>query len=113
MITIYGIKNCDTMSKTFKWFDNKKIPYQFHNYKTEGLSKTKFNNWLQLADLNVLINTKGTTFRSLSDSDKLSILKKVTSFEIVSNNTSVLKRPIIEINDQLIIGFKPEVWEKF
>lgn len=112
MITIYGIKNCDTMTKTFQWFDGKKIAYRFHNYKTDGLAKVTFNQWLKLADLNELINTKGTTFRTLSDLDKLAILKKATSFDIVTKNTSILKRPIIEINDQLIIGFKPEVWEK-
>ena len=101
------------MSKTFKWFDVNNIPYQFHNYKIDGLSKTKFSQWLKVADLNELINTKGTTFKNLSDTDKEAILKKSTSFEIVSKNLSVIKRPVIEKNRKLIIGFKPEDLEIF
>lgn len=110
MITIYGIKNCDTMKKTFDWMENQKVKYQFHNYKTEGLTILKINEWLTRVTISELINQKGTTFRNLTEIQKKKILTTKTAAEIILLNPSVIKRPLIEWKDKLFIGFTPAIW---
>ncbi len=106
MILIYGIKNCDTIKKTIQFFKNNNIEFEFHDYKTQSISKTKLNDWIKDVSLEQLINKKGTTYKKLSDSDKQALNNPTACIEIIINNTSVLKRPIIEINNKIIrIGF--------
>lgn len=112
MLKIYGIKNCDTMKKAFDWLDANKIPYEFHNYKTEGIDKEKISNWLKSAPANVVANTKGTTWKNLSDSEKEALNDVEKLANILSNNSSALKRPIVELNSTILIGFDATKWQE-
>ena len=94
MITIYGIKNCDTMQKAMKWLDAKKVKYEFHNYKESGIDKATIEGWLQHLPIDKVINTRSTTFRELSDADKASITSKAKAIKLMMDNTSVIKRPL-------------------
>ena len=94
MIRIYGIKNCDTMQKAMKWLDAKGIKYQFHNYKEAGIDKHTLVLWLQHFPADKLINTKGTTYRSLGDGEKASITSKPKAIALMMANTSLIKRPV-------------------
>jgi arsenate reductase (glutaredoxin) len=94
MITIYGIKNCDTMQKALKWLNAKKVAYTFHNYKESGIDKATLEQWLRHFATDKLINTKGTTYRGLTDAEKASIGNKSKAVALMMKNTSVIKRPV-------------------
>lgn len=112
-ITIYGIKNCDTMKKAFDWLNEKGISYHFHNYKTDGLNLDKINEWLTQSKAEILINKAGTTFKALPEEQKENYTKKPTARKIMSGNQSVIKRPVLEKEGKIIaIGFKPDLYEQ-
>jgi arsenate reductase len=108
---IYGIKNCDTMQKAFRWLDENKIPYEFHNYKEEGITKKKLEAWLKKFKTTELINTKGTTFKNLSEGEKESIQNKTNAMALMIQNPSMIKRPLLETDSSILIGFKEGEWE--
>ena len=109
---VYGIKNCDTMQKSFKWLDANHITYTFHDYKKEGISKEKIEEWLKHFPITELINTKGITFKKLSDEEKLSITNKNKAIELMIQKSSMIKRPLVEMKDGFLLGFKIDEWEK-
>lgn len=104
-IIIYGIKNCDTMKKTFDWFNEHKIAFQFHDYKKEGISADKLTQWLKQIPLEKLVNRKGTTFKKLAESDQTLLNHPSSAIAVIMANTSVIKRPVIESPHGTIIGF--------
>ncbi len=108
---IYGIKNCDTMKKAFTWLNEKGFEYTFHDYKTEAISKKKIEDWLKHIPMDQIINTKGTTYKNLSESEKASISDKDKATELIMKNTSMIKRPVLEFGKSLLLGFKAEIWE--
>ncbi len=77
--TIYGIKNCDTIKKARKWLDKNEVEYNYHDFRSDGISKSLINGWLKEIDWEVLLNTRGTTWRKLDDETKTSINKKKLS----------------------------------
>ncbi len=97
MIKIYGIKNCDTMQKALKWLDAKKLQYNFHNYKEEGIDKATIEEWLKHFPVDSLINLKSSTYRLLSDEEKTSIANKKKAIELMMKNTSIIKRPVWDL----------------
>jgi arsenate reductase len=99
MITIYGIKNCDTMQKAMKWLDANNVAYNFHNYKELGIDKKTLSLWLKQFDTDKLINTKGTTYRALTDDEKAGISNKTKAIAIMLANTSLIKRPVWDFGD--------------
>ena len=106
MIKIYGIKNCDTMQKAMKWLDAKKVQYEFHNYKESGIDKATLQTWLEHFATDKLINTKGTTYRELSDADKASISNKTKAIGLMINNPSLIKRPVWDFgNGKFFLGW--------
>jgi Spx/MgsR family transcriptional regulator len=107
---IYGIKNCDTMKKAFTWLNNKGIEYTFFDYKKEILAEEQFKFWLTKLPLEQIVNKQGTTFKKLTDEQKVAVLTPETAFSIINKNTSVIKRPLIEINNQVYVGFNEATW---
>lgn len=110
MITIYGIKNCDTMKKARSWLDSHGIGYRFHDYKAEGIDRTHLVKWIEAQSLDVVLNRAGTTFRKLSDDEKAD-LTEAKAIELMISQPSLIKRPVLEANGAITIGFKPEVYE--
>lgn len=109
MITLYGIPNCDTVKKTMKWLTSQGIAYEFHNYKKMGLPPEKVDEWLQQVPFQKLVNKAGTTFRKLSDEQKAAANQLEGAKELMLQQHSVIKRPIIEKDNQLIlIGFNED-----
>ena len=106
MIKIYGIKNCDTMQKAFKWLDAKKLKCEFHNYKESGIDKASLQLWLQHFPTDKLINTKGTTYRALTDEQKASITNKTKAIALMIANPSLIKRPVWDFgNGNFFLGW--------
>ena len=109
---IYGIKSCDTMKKAFTWLNNHGIEYTFFDYKKEVLLEDNFNYWLSKITLEQIVNKQGTTYKKLTDSQKAAIQNPDTAFDIIKVNTSVIKRPLIEINNSVYVGFNETTWNE-
>ncbi len=107
-ITIYGIKNCDTMKKARAWLDGHKVAYQFHDYKTSGIDKARLEGWAKKVGWETLLNRAGTTFRKLPDADKAGLTEK-KALALMLAQPSMIKRPVLEMGGgKLLVGFKPE-----
>jgi len=108
-VTVYGIKNCDTMKKARAWLDAHGIAYAFHDYKVEGIDKAKLEKWIASVGWEVLLNRAGTTFKKLSDKDRENVTEK-KAIALVLAQPSMIKRPVVEKGAKLIVGFKPEIY---
>jgi arsenate reductase len=107
-ITIYGIKNCDTMKKARAFLDKKGVAYDFHDYKTQGIARAKLEGWAKKAGWETLLNKAGTTFRKLPDKDKEG-LTEPKAIGLMLAQPSMIKRPVLELGGgKLLIGFRPE-----
>jgi arsenate reductase len=110
MITIYGIKNCDTMKKARAWLDEHKIAYRFHDYKTQGIDKATLDAWVKAVGWEALLNRAGTTFRKLPDADKTA-LSAPKAIALMLAQPSMIKRPVLTGKAKLAVGFKPESYK--
>jgi arsenate reductase len=104
MTTIYGIKNCDTMRKAFSWFDARRQSYTFIDFKKSPPSRQLLEEWLGRASWQQLINSKGSTWRKLPESDKLG-LNSESACQLMLAHPSLIKRPILESGKAFVIGF--------
>jgi len=108
MLTIYGIKNCDTMKKARAWLDRRGIAYAFHDYKSAGIERAKLEGWARNVGWDVLLNKAGTTFRKLPDKDK-NDLTEAKAIRLMLAQPSMIRRPVLELaGGKLLVGFKPE-----
>jgi arsenate reductase len=111
-ITIYGIKNCDTMKKARAFLDKKRVSYAFHDYKVSGIDKAKLDVWAKKAGWEKLLNRAGTTFRKLPEKDKASVNEK-KAIALMLEQPSMIKRPVLELpGGKIVVGFKPEEYRK-
>lgn len=111
MITIYGIKACDTMKKARTWLESHGVAYHFHDYKTEGIDRAHLTRWCGEVGWETLLNRAGTTFRKLSDADKKD-LDQARAITLMLAQPSLIKRPVLQLAGKILVGFKPEVYEK-
>ena len=111
-ITIYGIKNCDTMKKARSWLDNQGVDYTFHDYKSAGIEREKLERWAKKAGWETLLNRAGTTFKKLPDEDKEGLTEK-KALALMLAQPSMIKRPVLELpGGKLLVGFKPEQYSE-
>ena len=111
-ITIYGIKNCDTMKKARAFLDKRKADYVFHDYKAAGVDREKLEGWAKKAGWETLLNRAGTTFKKLPDVDKEG-LTEGKAIKLMLAQPSMIKRPVLELpRGKLLVGFKPEEYAK-
>jgi arsenate reductase len=110
MTTIYGIKNCDTMKKARAWLDAKGVAYDFHDYKTAGIGRAKLQEWSHSVGWEKLLNRAGTTFRKLPEKDKADITE-AKAIVLMMAQPSMIKRPVLEVGGQTVVGFRPEIYE--
>jgi arsenate reductase len=108
-VTIYGIKNCDTMKKARAWLDAHGIAYAFHDYKAAGVERGALEEWTRTVGWETLLNRAGTTFRKLPDADKTG-LDAAKAVALMLAQPAMIKRPVLETVAGLIVGFKPEVY---
>ena len=110
-ITIYGIKNCDTMKKARAWLDGHGVAYSFHDYKAEGIGRDKLEGWARQVGWETLLNRAGTTFRKLTDRDKSALTEK-KALALMQAEPSMIKRPVLDIGGKLFVGFRAEQYEQ-
>jgi Spx/MgsR family transcriptional regulator len=109
-LTIYGIKNCDTMKKARAWLDQRGIEYAFHDYKVAGIERDRLERWAKTVGWETLLNRAGMTFRKLPDKDKTALDGK-KAVALMSAQPSMIKRPVLELGGgKLLVGFKPEYY---
>ncbi len=112
MITLYGIPNCDTVKKARTWLDANGHAYTFHDFKKAGLDKATVASWLKQVSWETLVNKKGLTWRGLADATKASVVDAASASKLMLDNTSVIKRPVLCTNNQVLVGFDPALYEK-
>ena len=112
MITLYGIKNCDTMKKARAWLDAQGVAYAFHDYKSEGIARARLETWAAQLGWETLLNRAGTTFRKLPDADKEG-LTEMKAIALMLAQPSLIKRPVLEAGAKRLVGFKPDLYARF
>lgn len=109
-ITLYGIPNCDTVKKARVYLDARGVAYQFHDYKKAGVEAADLERWSKQVSLEKLLNKAGTTFKKLPDADKADIDEK-KAIALMLANPSMIKRPVVEGGETLLVGFNPAVYD--
>lgn len=108
-VTVYGIPNCDTVKKARHWLDAHGIAFTFHDYKKQGADPARIADWIAKAGLDKVVNKAGTTYRKLDDAQKAALAGEGAP-AVLAENTSAIKRPIVEHPGGLLVGFKEAEW---
>ena len=108
--TLYGIPNCDTMKKARVWLDQHGVAHVFHDYKKAGIDRASLERWVNEHGWETVLNRAGTTFRKLPDADRAN-LDADKAVALMLAQPSMIKRPVLDLGDRRIVGFKPEIYE--
>ncbi len=109
-VTIYGIKNCDTMKKARVWLESHGVAYAFHDYKALGVTREDLEHWVAALGWETVLNRSGTTFRALPEAQKTG-LDADKAIDLMLAQPSMIKRPMLDRDGQLTAGFKPEIYQ--
>lgn len=109
---VYGIKNCDTVKKALKWLDEHNLAYEFHDFKKSGITEEKLKEWSSTLGWESLLNKRGTTWRKLDPQTQNRIKNETDAFKLMQESTSVIKRPVIENNQNVLLGFDEAAYQK-
>ena len=110
-VTIYGIKNCDTMKKARGWLDDHGVAHEFHDYNSAGIDRGMLEGWAREVGWEILLNRAGTTFRKLPEKDREGLSEK-KAIGLMLEQPSMIKRPVLETKGRLLVGFKSEEYAK-
>ncbi|TDH23361.1 Spx/MgsR family RNA polymerase-binding regulatory protein [Segetibacter sp. 3557_3] len=111
-MTLYGIPNCDSVKKAIVWLKQHDLPYQFHNYKTEGITKPKLREWCKHWGWEKVLNRKGTTWKALSAEQQAAINTEKTAIQFLIENTSAIRRPVLEYGNLMFLGFDEDNYQE-
>ena len=106
---LYGIKACDTMKKARTWLDEHQVDYAFHDYKSAGIDREHLSRWCDQHGWQTVLNKAGTTFRKLGDEQKADI-DQAKAIELMLAQPPMIKRPVLQLGDKTVIGFKPDIY---
>ena len=106
-IQLDGIPNCDTMKKARAWLESHRVDYDFHDYKKSGIERAKLESWIRNVGWEVLLNRAGTTFRKLPDAARENLTES-KAMQLMLEQPSMIKRPVLERGKTLLVGFSPE-----
>ncbi|HEV7379392.1 MAG TPA: ArsC family reductase [Dyadobacter sp.] len=114
MLTVYGIPNCNTVKKARTWLDEHKVAYTFHDYKKKGIIADKLKSWSEVFNWEKLVNKAGTTWKALSEEEKAAVNDLDAAVELMTDKTSVIKRPLIEDESgrAVLLGFSEAEYQK-
>lgn len=108
--TLYGIPNCDTVKKARVWLDQHGVAFAFHDYKKAGIDRPRLEAWVARHGWETVLNRAGTTFRKLPEADKAD-LDSDRAIALMLAHPSMIKRPVLDLGDRTLVGFKPEIYE--
>ena len=110
-ITLYGLPNCDTVKTARAWLQAQGLAHQFHDFKKQGVPSTRLDAWLQSAGWQRLLNTRGTTWRKLSEAKRAEVVDEASARALMLQQNSVIKRPVVEWRHGAItVGFDEATW---
>ena len=109
-VTLYGIKNCDTIKKAKKWLDEQQVDYRFHDFRVDGLNAEQLHAWCEELGYEVLLNKRGTTWRALPDDVKNSIDAQ-SAEALMLEQPAMIKRPVLDLGDRRVVGFKADDYQ--
>lgn len=109
-ITMYGIKNCDTIKKARTWLDEHKITFAFHDYKAAGIDEASLRKWVDEHGWEKILNRAGTTFRKLPETDRVD-LDADKAIALMIAQPSMIKRPVLDLGAERLVGFKADHYE--
>lgn len=113
MLTVYGIKNCDTVQKALTWLKNHNIEFEFHDFKKSGIGEDKLTAWAKETGWEPLVNKRGTTWKKLAPEVQQGVTSEDSAFKLMQEKTSVIKRPVIESEKGVMLGFDEEKYNSF
>jgi arsenate reductase len=108
--TLYGITNCDTVKKARAWLADNGVPYEFHDFKKQGVPVSRVDQWIAQVGWETLVNRKGTTWRKFDAATQEGVKDAASAKTLMLAQTSVIKRPVVEWGGQTTVGFDPEAW---
>jgi arsenate reductase (glutaredoxin) len=111
-IILYGIPNCDSVKKAMVWLKKNKIDYSFHDYKTAGISEKKLLQWCRQTDWQLIFNKRSTTYKALPEKLQKQITDSKTAIPVMIEHNSIIKRPIIEAGNKIIVGYDEAACEE-
>ncbi|MDP1538353.1 MAG: ArsC family reductase [Burkholderiales bacterium] len=110
-ITLYGIRNCDTVKKARAWLDAHKVTYAFHDYKTAGIDAGRLQRWCRELGWEAVLNRAGTTFRKLPEADREGLDER-QAIALMRAQPSLIKRPVLDLGRSRLVGFKAEQYAR-
>ena len=113
MITLYGIPNCNTVKKALDWLKEHQVEFTFHDFKKKGITLEKLDAWAAQVGWEALLNKRGTTWKQLLVEIQQGIQNKEAAFELILQKTSVTKRPVLESNQGILLGFDDEAYDTY
>jgi arsenate reductase len=110
---VYGIKNCNTVKSALAWLNKSKVEFEFHDYKKSGITEAKLKAWCKQLGWESLVNKRGTTWRQLEEVVQKRVVNERSAIALMMEKTSVIKRPLIERNDQVVLlGFDEAAYKR-
>jgi Spx/MgsR family transcriptional regulator len=106
-LTLYGIKNCDTMKRARAWLEERGVEYVFHDYKSTGADRAHLERWVGAKGWEALLNRAGRTFRALPTADQQA-LDEAKAIKLMLAQPSMIKRPVLETPGGVLVGFAPD-----
>ena len=110
-LTMYGIKNCDTIKKARAWLEANGIAYAFHDYKTAGIDEGRLRGWIGELGWERLLNRSGTTFRKLPETEKEGV-DEDKAVALMLGQPSMIRRPVLDLGDRRLVGFDPAAYRQ-
>jgi len=107
-ITIYGIPNCDTTKKALALLKKNKVDFAFHDYKQQGITQKKLEDWCEKMGWEIILNKRSTTWRELDENEQEKITGKPAAIKLMLKNNSIIKRPVMEVKGNLLVGFNED-----
>jgi arsenate reductase len=112
-LRVYGIKNCNTVKSALDWLKKNKTDFEFHDYKTQGITEAKLKGWSKQVGWESLVNKRGMTWRQLDEKTQAAITNEAKAIALMMEKTSVIKRPLIEDGDKVVtLGFDEADYKK-
>ncbi|MGE6107671.1 ArsC family reductase [Aeromonas sobria] len=109
-VTLYGIKNCDTIKKARKWLADAGVDHRFHDHRADGLSPAQLDGWLAQLGWEALLNTRGTSFRALPEEARQG-LDTAKARALMLEHPAMIKRPLLDLDGELHLGFKADQYQ--
>ncbi len=114
MLTMYGIKNCDTIKKARRWLEAHQIDYRFHDYRADGLDRAQLDTFIAELGWQALLNTRGTTWRKLDESLRNSIDNADAAAALMLEMPAIIKRPLLcALGRPMLLGFSEASYQQF